>query len=55
MKTINTPQVQEVQSQIMGVLVNEGVSAKEAITILNQTKDTYLSRSFHVNSKEKAD
>lgn len=52
---IDNFRLNEIQSQILGVLVNEGLSAKEAIAVLDQAKDTYLSRSYHVSSKEKAD
>lgn len=47
--------ISHIQSQIMGILVNEGLSAKEAIEVLDRAKEVYLSRSYHVNSKEKAD
>lgn len=42
-------------SQIVGILVNENLSAKDAIDILKQSKETYLERSYHINSKKKAD
>lgn len=55
MKQLDKFRINDVQYQIVGVLVNKGLSAKEAIAVLDQAKDTYLSRSYHVSSKEKAD
>lgn len=51
MKQLDKFRIHEVQSQIVGLLVNEGLSAKEAIAVLDQAKDTYLSRSYHISTK----
>lgn len=42
-------------SQIVGTLVNGNLSAKEAIEVLEKSKEIYLERSYHVSSKKKAD
>lgn len=42
-------------SQIIGVLVKEGLSTKEVIEVLNKTKEVYLDRSYHINTVKKAD
>lgn len=45
----------KVRSKIIGILVNANLSGKEVIDVLKQSKETYLERSYHVNSKKKAD
>lgn len=37
--------------RLVGVLVNEGLSAKQAINALDEAKEIYLDRSYHVASK----
>lgn len=46
---------QSIISQVIGILVNEGLSAKEVIEVLGETKDVFLDSSFHINSIKKAD
>lgn len=45
----------KIVSQIVGILVNENLSSKEVINVLEKTKETYLERSYHINSEKKAD
>lgn len=44
---------QAVISKIVIVLVNEELSAKDAIDCLDKAKDVYLERSFHVRDTPK--
>ncbi|WP_168156629.1 hypothetical protein [Oceanobacillus sp. E9] len=46
---------QKIVSQIIGMLVERNISAKEAMEILDETKDVFLDRSFHISSNKKAD
>ncbi|MBT2600914.1 MULTISPECIES: hypothetical protein [unclassified Oceanobacillus] len=43
----------KIVSQIIGMLVERNISAKEVMVILDETKDVFLDRSFHVSSKKK--
>lgn len=45
----------KVSSQVVGHLVNAGLSTKEVIEVLEKSKDVFLERSYHINSKKKAD
>lgn len=45
----------EIISQLIGILVNANVNAKEAIELLDQAKDTYLQRNWHIASDKPHD
>jgi len=45
----------KVSSQIVGHLINAELSAKEAVEVLEESKNVFLGRSYHINSKKKAD
>lgn len=40
-------------SAIVGVLVKNETSALDAIQILEQAKETYLERSYHISTRKK--
>lgn len=42
-------------SKMVGVLVESGANASEAIEVLKQVEKTYLERCWHVSSNKKAD
>lgn len=44
-----------IKSKLVGLLVHEELSAKEVIKILDNAKDTYLERSYHISLRKKAD
>ncbi len=46
---------QSVVSKIMGVLVESDASALEVVEVLEQVKQTFLERSWHISSNKKAD
>lgn len=39
-------------SQIIGILVNEELNAKDAMSALEKAKQTFLERSFHISTKK---
>jgi hypothetical protein len=45
----------DVVSQIIGILTKHELNAKEVIEVLEETKDTYLQRSWHISINKKAD
>lgn len=45
----------EVISKIIGILVREELSAAGVINLLEETKNTYLERSWHISINKKAD
>jgi len=49
---VNKP---EIISQIIGVLVREELNAAEVLNVLEETKNTYLERSWHISINKKAD
>lgn len=42
-------------SNIIGILVRDDASALEAIEILEEAKENYLDRCYHITSNKKAD
>lgn len=50
---MNETKKQAVVSKITGALVTNNVSSLEALEILEQAKETFLDRSYHVASYEK--
>lgn len=39
--------------QIIGILVNEGINALEAKSILEEAQRVFLERSYHIQKKKK--
>ncbi|MGX7596333.1 hypothetical protein ACWNS2_13960 [Planococcus plakortidis] len=53
--TVDTNKAQTIIPRIVGALLLEDVSAKEAIDLLEEAKVVFLERSYHVTSKKRAD